>query len=70
MWTGLPGDRTTGHGLWIFYAAPPIASGIAVDHFIVFSWVWYAQPVSVSRHRSEVAHKNERLLLIVALAHK
>ncbi len=70
MWTGLPGDLTTGHELRVLYTAPSIASSITVDDFIVFACVWYAQPVSKSRHGSEIAHKHERLLLIVALAHK
>lgn len=70
MCTGLPGDRPTGHGLWILYTAPSVTSSIAIDDFIVFPCVWYAQPVSKSRHGSEIAHKHERLLLIIALAHK
>jgi hypothetical protein len=70
MWTGLPGDRTTGHRLWILYAAPSITSSIAVDDFIVVSSVWYAQAVPIACHGSEIAHKHERLLHIIALAQK
>ena len=69
MWTGMPGDLTTGHELRVLYAAPSIASSITVDDFIVFARVWYAQAVPIACHGSEIAHKHERLLHIIALAH-
>src|SRR5258708_20701569 len=70
MRTILPVDGSTRHGLLVLYTAAAIARGIAVDDFIVLPRVWYALPVAVARHRGEIAHKHERLMLFLALAHK
>src|SRR5207237_9397003 len=70
MRTVLPVDGCTRHVLLVLYTAPAIARGIAIDDFIVLPRVWYAHPVAVARHRGEIAHKHERLMLFLALAHK
>src|SRR5258708_14247211 len=70
MREGLRVDGSGRHGLLVLYTAAAIACGIAVDDFIVLPRVWYAQPVAVARHRGEIAHKHERLVLFLALAHK
>src|SRR2546421_12981997 len=70
MWVVWPGVGWRRLVLFFLYPPPAIARGIAIDNFIVLPRVWYAHPVAVARHRGEIAHKHERLVLFLALAHK
>src|SRR5260370_300855 len=66
----LPENRPAGHWLTVLQPTTTIACGIAIDQFIVFSRIWYSQPVSVARYRREITDKEKCIISVITTSHK
>ena len=58
----MAGDWLAHHLTAIAYAAAPIDLLIAIEHFAIWPGLRQSEPITLPRHRGEVAYEDQRLL--------